>query len=64
MSMYLRRLRAALLRLVGPFGLRQSEQDLSDELETHLAMHIQDNLTAGMTAVPATPGLDGGPAIP
>lgn len=50
MSMFLRRARAALLRLAGSLHARQIEQDLSDELETHLAMHIQDNLNAGMPA--------------
>jgi predicted permease len=41
--------RAALLRLVGSFRSRRSERDLSAELESHLQLHIDDNLRAGMT---------------
>ncbi|MGH9173105.1 MAG: permease prefix domain 1-containing protein, partial [Vicinamibacterales bacterium] len=35
--------------LVGAFGSDRSERDLSAELESHLQLHIDDNLKAGMT---------------
>ena len=46
----MRRLRAFFLRLAGWRGRARREQDLRDEFEAHLAMHIDDNLRAGMTA--------------
>ena len=49
MSALLRRGRAGLLRLTGLFRTRRNELDLSDELESNLALHIADNLRAGMT---------------
>lgn len=42
-------LRAWLRRLTGIVPSQQSEQDFSAELESHLQMHIDDNLRAGMT---------------
>ena len=45
-----RRVRGGLLRLVGLFHKNGKEQDLSDEMEGHLALQIQDNLRSGMTA--------------
>ncbi len=41
--------RAALLRLLGVFAKRKREIDLADELESHLQMHIEDNLRSGMS---------------
>jgi putative ABC transport system permease protein len=49
-NMSMRGVRAALSRLGGLFGGRRREQELSDELESHLALHIEDNLKRGMTA--------------
>ena len=49
MSEATRRLRGGLLRLAGLFRKSEDEQDLSDEMESHLALHIQDNLRSGMT---------------
>jgi predicted permease len=47
-----RRLRAALLRLRGVFDTARRERErreFDDELASHLAMHIDDNLRNGMT---------------
>jgi len=41
--------RAWLARLGGLFGNERRERELSAELESHLQMHIDDNLRAGMT---------------
>jgi predicted permease len=49
MSNFPRRLRGGVLRLAGLFHKRGREQDLADEMESHLALHIQDNLRSGMT---------------
>lgn len=46
----MRRLRGLLLRVIGFFGRERREVGFSDELESHLAMHIADNLRSGMTA--------------
>lgn len=43
-------LRAWLRRLVGIVPRQQQEQDFDAELESHLQMHIDDNLRAGMNA--------------
>ena len=44
----MRSLRAILLRLGGLFGKRRSERDLADEIESHVQLHMADNLRAGM----------------
>ncbi len=44
----MRRIRAALIRLAGLFRRRQRERDMAEELESHLQMHIEDNLRSGM----------------
>jgi MacB-like periplasmic core domain len=44
----MRRLRAALARVVALFRRDRLERDLA--IDSHLAMHIDDNLRAGMTA--------------
>jgi predicted permease len=49
MSDATRRLRGGLLRLAGLFRKSEDERDLSDEMESHLALHVQDNLRSGMT---------------
>lgn len=46
----MRRLRAFFLRLAGWRGRARREQELAAEFESHLQMHIDDNLRAGMTA--------------
>jgi len=45
----MRKLRAWFLRLGGLFHKQSGERELSDELESHLQMHIEDNLRRGMT---------------
>jgi macrolide transport system ATP-binding/permease protein len=41
--------RAWLLRLFGVFASDRSERDLSAELESHLQLHIDDGVRAGLT---------------
>ena len=46
-------LRAFFMRLVGVFGSTKSERELSAEIESHLQLHIDDNIRAGMTPAEA-----------
>ena len=46
----MRKFRALLLRLDGLFRRERRERELAEEMESHLLMHIADNLRAGMTA--------------
>src|SRR4026209_1485131 len=43
------KLRAWLLRFKGLFSKEERERELADELESHLQMHIDDNIRAGMS---------------
>ena len=45
----MRTLRALWIRLRGLSGLRPPGDEIAAELESHLQMHIDDNLRAGMT---------------
>ena len=45
----MKRLRAWMMRLGGLFGGARREREISDELDSHLEMHIEENLHAGMT---------------
>ncbi|MCI0353359.1 MAG: permease prefix domain 1-containing protein, partial [Acidobacteriales bacterium] len=47
--MQLRQLRGWLLRLFGLFHRKRREHEFAEELESHLAFHIEDNLRAGMS---------------
>lgn len=47
--MSMRKVRASLLRLGGLFRKDRLEQDLEDEVRSHLDLHIEDNLRHGMT---------------
>ncbi|HEV2223572.1 MAG TPA: ABC transporter permease [Candidatus Acidoferrales bacterium] len=49
----MRALRAWLLRFGGLFGRRRRDRELADEMESHLRMHIEDNLARGMTPAEA-----------
>jgi predicted permease len=49
----MRRARGWLLRLVGFFGREHQERELAVEMESHLLMHSEDNLRAGMSAAEA-----------
>ena len=46
----MKRVRAWMLRLAGVFGGAKREHEFSEELDSHLQMHIDDNMRAGMTA--------------
>ena len=45
----MRKLRAWLLRFRGLFHKDARERDFADEIESHLQMHIDDNIRAGMS---------------
>lgn len=49
----MRRLRALLVRLAGLFRKDRRESELASEMESHLQMHIADNLRVGMNATEA-----------
>ncbi|HLJ40679.1 MAG TPA: ABC transporter permease [Candidatus Acidoferrales bacterium] len=49
----MRTLRAWLLRFGGLFARQRRDRELADEMESHLQMHIQDNLQRGMTPAEA-----------
>ncbi len=49
------KLRALFYRLRGIFASDRADQDFAAELESHLQMHIDDNLRAGMTQEEARP---------
>src|ERR1700722_7233752 len=49
----MRRLLAWISRLRELFGKRRREQDLAAEMESHLQLHIEDNLRAGMSLAQA-----------
>src|SRR5262250_2889446 len=44
-----RQLRGWLMRIFGLFNRKRRERDFAEELESHLAMHIEDNLRARMS---------------
>jgi predicted permease len=46
----MRLLRALFLRLAALFRKDRHEREVADEMESHLAMHIEDNRRAGMSA--------------
>jgi len=48
-NMSLGKMRASLARLCGLFQKHRRERDLSDELDSHLALHIEENIRRGMT---------------
>src|SRR5262249_48976762 len=45
----MKRLRVWILRLAGLFSGERRERELAEEIESHLQMHIEDNLRSGMT---------------
>jgi hypothetical protein len=47
--MNLRPLRGWLVRLFSVFHRKQREQEFAEELASHLAFHMEDNLRAGMS---------------
>ena len=46
----MKHLRAAIARLTGLFSRERHDQAFDDELDSHLQMHIDDNLRAGLSA--------------
>lgn len=44
----MRKARGFLFRLVGLLGLRRRDTELAEELESHIAMQIEDNIRSGM----------------
>src|ERR1700680_2038308 len=42
-------LRAWCFRFTGLFNKEQKDRELTDELDSHLQFHIEDNLRAGMS---------------
>ena len=49
----MRKLRAGLLRLSGLFRKDKRDAEFSSEMESHLQLHIDENLRAGMSALEA-----------
>src|SRR5580704_5652643 len=49
----MRRLRALFVRLGGFFYKDSGESEFADEMESHLQLHIEDNLRAGMSPAQA-----------
>ena len=49
----MRALRAWFLRFGGLFARQRRDRELADEMESHLQMHIEDNLARGMTPAEA-----------
>ncbi len=47
--MYIRQLRGWMVRLAGLFGREKRDREFAEELASHLQMHIEDNLRAGLT---------------
>src|SRR6266511_2505361 len=45
----MRRLRELIFRFGGLFNKQHKDRELDDEIESHLQMHIEDNLRLGMT---------------
>lgn len=46
----MKNLRAWLLRFAGLMGVGRRDAELTDELETHLALQVEDNIRSGMSA--------------
>ncbi|MGB9464301.1 MAG: ABC transporter permease [Candidatus Acidiferrum sp.] len=49
----MRRLRAWLIRLGGLFNKEPRERELFDEMDSHLQLHIEDNMRSGMSPAQA-----------
>ena len=45
----MRAFRAALMRLTGALGGTRRDVDFAEELQSHVQLHIEDNLRTGMT---------------
>src|SRR4051812_35456407 len=49
----MKNVRALLRRMTGTISSSRREREMADEIESHLQLHIDDNVRAGMTAVEA-----------
>src|SRR5258707_15824119 len=49
----MRFIRASLARLLGTFVSSRRDRELAEELDSHLQLHIDDNVRAGMTPAEA-----------
>jgi len=49
----MRRVRAWSLRFAGLFCKERRDRELAEELESHVQMHIEDNLRSGMNPAEA-----------
>src|SRR5262245_46381098 len=47
--LHIRQIRGLMARLFGMLNRGRREREFAEELESHLAMHIEDNLRAGMS---------------
>jgi len=47
--MNVRQIRGRLIRIFNMFNRKRREREFAEELESHLALHIEDNLRAGMS---------------
>jgi hypothetical protein len=45
----MRKLCELILRFGGSFNKQRKDRELDDEIESHLQLHIEDNLRLGMT---------------
>jgi macrolide transport system ATP-binding/permease protein len=50
--MNVRQIRCWLARFFGMLNRGRREREFAEEVESHLAMHIEDNLRAGMSVSP------------
>lgn len=46
--MHFREIRGWIMRFFGLFQRKRHEREFAEELESHLVMHTEDNLPAGM----------------
>ena len=49
----MKQLRAWMIRLYGMLFRQRREQEMAEEMESHLQLHIEDNLRAGSLTNPA-----------
>src|ERR1700722_10419361 len=49
----MRNLRSIAIRLAGLFRKHRQERELAEELESHFALHVQDNLERGISPAQA-----------
>jgi hypothetical protein len=47
-EVFMKHLRAWMLRCAGLFRSEEGSRDFAEEIEAHLQMHIEDNLRSGM----------------